>query len=370
MTNGDWDNRDATSSNINAEAPTEAIDYLVLKRSRVRYSKTKHTTHHSVGVDATNAPLQGQVEKERKPGCVYLAMPPQLSTAYQASYSQQNLGVAGMAVTDMIGRSEDGFSGISKALSDAAGASLPEFTDALAAGVFQSMGNALGLQGTVDANTIEQMAAGRVFNPFSEQIFKSMAFRTHSFNFKMLARSQQEAREIKSIIQWIKEGATPEIQKGDKSSMGALWDATENKGKHKGSLTTGSGDGKKDVKSTSGQVTDKANAAIFRAGVAQRFFNIPDHFDLRFVRVNPTANPSNWFNPMNGNFQDNTGYQTMHFKIHSSFCNGVGINYTPDGQYTSFKTFDGSMIQVPAINLSLSFIETRLVSRQDVEIGF
>ena len=90
----------------------------------------------------------------------------------------------------------------------------------------------------VDANTIEQMAAGRVFNPFSEQIFKSMAFRTHSINFKMLARSQQEAREIKSIIQWIKEGATPEIQKGDKSSMGALWDATENKCKHKGSLTT------------------------------------------------------------------------------------------------------------------------------------
>ena len=60
----------------------------------------------------------------------------------------------------------------------------------------------------------------------------------------------------------------------------------------------------------------------------------------------------------------------MHFRIHPSYCTGVAVNYTPDGQYTSFKSFDGSMVQVPAINLTLSFVETRLISQSDMESGF
>ncbi len=364
MSGRDSDNTLPTSGNINAEAPTEAMDYLVLKRSRIIYTKGGTNNWHGATLSGTTGiPTQGSVKKERKDGCVYLAMPPQLSTAYQPSYSQQNLGVPGMALYDAV--NSGGMDGIAKTISDAAGAAMPEFTDAAASKIFQSFGNALGLAGQVDANSIEQMTGGRVFNPFSEQIFKSMNFRTHTFNIKMLARSREEAREIKNIIQWIKEGATPQIQAGSDSSLGALWDSMPSNGDIKGNYTKGEN---KDA--VEGATTDAANDAFRKGGVSQRFFNIPDHFDLRFVRVNPEAAEYDWYNPASGNYSEHTGYNEMHFKIHSSFCNGVGINYTPDGQYTSFKAFDGSMVQVPAINLSLSFIETRLVSKQDVEIGF
>ena len=102
----------------------------------------------------------------------------------------------------------------------------------------------------------------------------------------------------------------------------------------------------------------------------QRFFEIPDHFDLKFMRVNPNANESNWWNPTQ-NFNEGEATSTMHFKIHSSFCNNIGVNYTPDGQYTSFKNIrNGGQMQVPVIALSLQFIETRLVSQQDISRGY
>ena len=32
---------------------------------------------------------------------------------------------------------------------------------------------------------------GRIFNPYSEQIFQGMSFRTHNFVFKFFARNQE-----------------------------------------------------------------------------------------------------------------------------------------------------------------------------------
>ena len=88
------------------------------------------------------------------------------------------------------------------------------------------------------------------------------------------------------------------------------------------------------------------------------------------MRVNPNANDSNWWNP-SGEYREGEATSSMHFKIHSSFCNNIGVNYTPDGQYTSFKSIrHGGQIQVPVIALSLTFIETRLVSRQDITRGY
>ena len=177
-----------------------------------------------------------------------------------------------------------------------------------------------------------------------------------------------EAQEIYNIIHWIKEGATPRIESG-----GELGDfvSTEDDGTGKFSKSfNNQGEETSSEKSTKSQAINEKYAAMLKDSKNQRFFNIPDHFDLKFLRVNPEASESDWWNPT-GQFREGEATSSMHFKIHSSFCNNVGVNYTPDGQYTSFKRIsDGKQIQVPAIALSLQFIETRLVSQQDIGRGY
>ena len=57
-----------------------------------------------------------------------------------------------------------------------------------------------GVQGNLDASVLSGLRHGKVFNPYTEQLFSQMNFRNHSFNIKMLARNYREAQEIKNII--------------------------------------------------------------------------------------------------------------------------------------------------------------------------
>ena len=351
------------SGNENVEAPTGAIDYLCLKRSRIIYNNSDKKNAHQF--DPSQSSLTG-VQRKRMDGCVYLAMPPQLSTSYQAAYSHQDVGLVGLGMAEAWG--QDSMDEIVKQIQGAAGMGVPEFASTTATGLANAFSGMLGLAGKVDANSLQQMSKGRVFNPFAEQIFKSMAFRQHQFNFKLLARSEKEAEEIQKIITWIKAGATPEIQgvQNKEDGLSGLSDGTLTASilmKGDKELDKDSVDKKKKVGDEYRKLLDKS--------MAQRFFKVPDHFDLKFLRVKP-GDENNWWNPAGGtDFQEGTNTTSMHFKIHSSFCNNIGVNYTPDGQYTSFKSIKtGRQIQVPAIALSLQFIETRLVSKHDVLRGY
>ena len=50
----------------------------------------------------------------------------------------------------------------------------------------------------------------------------------------------------------------------------------------------------------------------------------------------------------------------------------MAVNYTPDGQYTSFKdiTAIGGAISVPVIQIDMAFTETKLLSQADLMAGF
>ena len=355
-----------SGGNKTVEAPTEAIDYLCLKRSRIIYkdNPVKETSHHMHGSYNTTGVTNVKRMRNTDHVC-YLAMPPQLSTSYQAAYSHQDIGVTGLGLANAW--NENNLDTLTGAVSTAAGMGLPEFASATATSLANNFGNMLGLAGKMDANSLQQMTKGRVFNPFAEQIFKSMAFRQHQFNFKLLAKSYDEAVMIHDIITWIKEGATPEIEAGsnDKDYTGPVSD----KNKY-ANLYNQDGSAVDSKKVSKGQALSEKYEKLLEQSKNQRFFKIPDHFDLKFMRVNPNANDSNWWNP-SGEYREGEATSSMHFKIHSSFCNNIGVNYTPDGQYTSFKSIrHGGQIQVPVIALTLQFIETRLVSRQDITRGY
>ena len=58
------------------------------------------------------------------------------------------------------------------------------------------------------------------------------------------------------------------------------------------------------------------------------------------------------------------------FKIYPSVCTGISVNYTPDNQYVALKQPQSDGISVPAVVLQLSFTETRLLTENDVAVGY
>ena len=305
--------------------PTEAIDYVVFQRCRIKYKNTNGNSYYGLNLPGNN------VEVENNKNRVYLPIPPGLQTSYSPAYRQVDLGLMGAAlaagmggaINDAAAGKDGSYSEMAKQVQDLAAGILPEFTAAAFAGVANSASQALGLAGAVDAQSLAQLTSGKIFNPYTEQLFTNMQFRGHAFNFKMFARNNKEAEEIDKIIRYFKTGATPIIksQSGDK---------------------------------------DKKRA---------RYMEVPDKFDIKFIRLDPRTN----------SFTEN---KELHFKIFRSVCTNVAVNYTPDGQYNALEQdpagltradkdgHEAGAIHVPAVNLSLSFAETRFVGQADIKDGY
>ena len=301
------------------DGATEAIDYVCFQRTSVAYDDKNFRGYSLPGSNSAKRNL----DKDR----VYLSMPKGLQTQYAPSYRQIELGAAGAAAIQAVGSGSQSTQAMAELLSDTAGAVLPEFASGAFAGAINSAAQMGGLAGGIDANSLQALTRGRVFNPFKENVFTGINFREHNFNFKMVARSPQEAKEIQNILKYFKEGSVPNIGSSD--------DNTTDGGTKIESLT--------------------------RSLSSNRFFTVPDSFNIKFIRLKPDGK------------SDPSGEKDfMHFKIHPSVCKNITVNYTPDGQYTSFKKpGDGKgTIQVPAINLTLAFTELKLVTTIDINNGF
>ena len=285
------------------------IDYVVFQRTSV--------SHDDTGYRGYSFPSPNAAKRILDDNRVYLAMPKGVQTQYKSNYKQMDMGVLGAAVMDALassGESAD-LAGIAQ---QAAAAGLPEFASGTISNLVNAASGAGNLTGNIDANALQAMTRGRIFNPFKEQVFTGIDFRTHSFNFKMFSRSKKEAQMIKDIIDYFKMGSVP--------SLG--------------------GEG----------------AGFQSAGISgNRFLTVPDNFNIKFMRLKPDGEGSTEF------VEDK---DFMHFKIHPSVCTNVSVNYTPDGQYTSFKDVGSNQVMVPAIQLNLSFSEMKLVTAGDVSKGF
>ena len=309
--------------------PTEAVDYIHIQRSRIKYKDTNG------GYKGMNMP-GSESNLDRHDTSVYLAMPKNISTAYQASYSKVNMGVAGVMASSMLAGGQT-FDSAASTISNAAKAATPEVAASAIAGSISSLNQLLGGEGQVSKNDLLAVSQGRVFNPFAEQIFKEMQFRTHSFSFKLFSRSMNEAKEIHNIITYLKQGTAPilsGVKEGD--FLGIL------------------GGPNSDEKAIQER---KELMSKYKEISANRFFDIPDKYELRFVRYDPEADT----------ISEAGG---LHFRIKPSVCTGITVNYTPDGQYSSFQTVDQGAVSVPAIQLDMQFTETSVINQKSIAQGF
>lgn len=351
----------------NIENPsTVATDYLMIHRHRLNYEDGK------AGNNFYSRKTPGNRQKViYDDDVVYIAMPPNIQTAYGPSYKRMDIGVSGIAATQMLDSGDD-MGDLSKSLEGAARAAVGEFSTSAVVGLANQMNQFLGLSGQIDLNTITQLREGRIFNPFSEQIFAGMSFRTHNFAFKFFIRNQKEASHVYRIIRYLKQGALPDIQDGKFSEQ--LINKNEKFGQSNFGGDRG-GEGRSDIKREEENVFDTDYFKNFQDGYANddRFFKVPDRFDLRFTRVR-TDNKKSPKRLLKGKYNNpedvDENRKDLHFKIYPSVCTGLQVNYTPDNQYLARKRPDTDSIDVPAVVVSASFTETRLLTTRDAKVGY
>lgn len=305
-----------------ASAPTGTIDYLCIQRMRTNYNAS------SGGFFLNNLPGNDQASQlSPHPTKLYLACPPNLDVAYSAHYDEVQFGAIGRMAGSMLAQGADSGS-IATALKDMANDQMPEFVFSKIGGVIGNASSALG--GTTDSLNASQLAAvsqGKVFNPYTESVFRGVGFRTHQFDFKLVARNQKEAATIAQIIKYMKAGLLPRTGAGGAADK------------------------------TGGIAGGVANGAV---GVAAgRYLLVPDKFKLEYKRLKPGS--------------DTAGLMDLpHYKFALCILESMSVSYTPDGQYVAFKPehTGGEQIFVPAVSMRLSFKETAFVTHEQAAQGY
>ena len=332
-----------------ADSPTEAIDYVKFERRTLSYNSDGKSTGGYTGGALPNQ----SVSRGHHPDIVYLAMPPALNTSYNPSYRSMNLGSVGASLASGFSNDRSTYTTVAQTIQEAARAMQPEFSQGIITQLANNLSGMLGLQGNIDANGLEGLANGRVFNPYQEQLFAQMNFRQHQFSFKLYAKDWQEAKDIKKILSWFKEGSLPKFAAG-KYAEANTTTGKKFKGYNK------EGDVANDASELKGSDKDLADNYKDYAGQlhnlgdvsGRRFMQIPDSFDIGFRRMSDVSAG---------------GGNPLHFKIKRSVCNGIQVNYTPDNQYSAFMGQpDPSGMNNPATVLALSFLEVEILDKDDV----
>tara|TARA_R110000772_G_scaffold7228_3_gene24732 strand:+ start:345 stop:1475 length:1131 start_codon:yes stop_codon:yes gene_type:complete len=153
---------------------------------------------------------------------ITLPVPSNLQVQQGASYNDATLGLAGGmaagkintsditdagaslsgALTDIIGRATEAFKAKdTDAAIKGVGAGVPAFAAAGGAKLLGSVGGLLAFGGTVgNVSAGVSLDTGLAINPHLAVVFQGVGFRVHSFQYKFIARNQDESNVIKNII--------------------------------------------------------------------------------------------------------------------------------------------------------------------------
>ena len=328
------------------DAPTGRTDYLRIQRFRTNYAQSEN------GYGGDNLP-NNNVSTSLSSNIAYLNIPPSLTTSYQGDYDQINMGQLGVLAAQTAAGIAGGGNAtdtITSSLQSAASSAFPEMAYNKGASATQSLGSLTGLETGVTGGALQALTKGRIMNPFTEQVYNGIPFRNHTFDFKMFARNKKDAESIMSIIKYLKMGTVPCLGDADAAELDLLSQGTSGD-------TTSNSNG-----NTNGFTSQTTTSQINTSG---RFLLVPDKFLLEFVRMDPRTDSIT---------------RLPHYRFHPCVCTNVSVNYTPDGQYVSFKdaiadlsydeTTGSRQLLVPAVQLTLNFSETRIMTKQDIVAGY
>ena len=140
---------------------------------------------------------------------VALYLPPNVEDNTTAGYNDFRTGIAGFLAASGVNMSQIGDA---ESLARSLVASSGQLLDKAAKKAVSELSEiALGAEGT---EQLINKAFGQADNPYMEVLFDSMALRTFTYNFNFAPKNEQEAIEVKKIIQLFRFHMAPELQGG------------------------------------------------------------------------------------------------------------------------------------------------------------
>jgi hypothetical protein len=144
---------------------------------------------------------------------LYLYMPEDIEGQYGASWDAANLSNVAKTMLASFGEAANGKTGaaIGEALGGVKTVTENFFTKGT--GVVNAISQALQASnfGSLTVNDIFSASTGQILNPNTEVLYKGPKMRTFGLNFKMAPRNQNEADNIKNIIQAFKFATLPKF---------------------------------------------------------------------------------------------------------------------------------------------------------------
>lgn len=260
---------------------------------------------------------------------IILYMPEDIQTQYGASWGGKefsNIGAEalrgmGGALAGDVGQT---FNAVGQLIKNAAGAAPTMGAQGIADAI-----NKTGA-GNIDTNDVLGSSLGVILNPNTELMFSGFNMREFSMRFKLVPRNSKESLTIRKIIAQFKKVMLPTLA----SQPGGALDIAGNLKKLSGPAPANtSTDPKLDTSKLTG-----SNA---------NYIGVPGLCQVKFMK----------------------GSDLHPFIPQYKICaiTGVEVNYTPDGVYaTYYDGEDGSNAAPVAVELNLSFSETKLVYSQDI----
>ena len=208
----------AQSSSLGTDAMSrgQITDYLVIYVLNTSAGSGGFNPYANVGTASTSASWS---KEGTNAGTIYLHMPNQIQSNYQVEYEDVSMGVLGAsAVQALAGGGE-----VSAESIEAAAKSMkPEILAGTLSTALGMANNLTGVGGGISGSQLATLTQRKAFNPYKENVFKSVPFRNHSFNFKMVPRNKAEADEIKGIVNLLKWAMHPAYSStGDAQGLAA-----------------------------------------------------------------------------------------------------------------------------------------------------
>ncbi len=304
---------------------------------------------HSVTFSAyeTTKALRLGKDNEKLLATVKLPIPGNLQTAYNISYTETSLGALGREFMDALGGDDNAMKFIKQnaaafGTGAAAGGTIGALTGTGAVG--GALTGATGglavnaLLGLTDSDPNNQISAqvigstligtdpmamaaasqfGVARNPHKVVLFESVGFRKHSFSYQFTPKNRGESNRLKQLIHLFKYHASPGMNPTATLQFSKINEMLDNKTNFKNVTVSG----------------------------GKHFFKYPEFFKIQFKHPH------------------------FLFQIGNSFLTSVDVNYQPAGAPTYARDSHHDKPAPTQINLSLTFTETDIVTKENISTG-
>ena len=174
---------------------TQIREDLLKEQGIVDFDKTKAKADSGTSGRKDSSSIQLQNPTTRRIStAIALYMPQQITTSYQAKYSEDTIGIVAETVGGAIlsGMSGSGFKGVMGVLGAGAEEGINQFLQ---------KGAELAAPGAQAMMAIHQ---GKVITPKLELMFKGVGRRSFSYEFNFIPKSEKEAIEVEKIVKEFK----------------------------------------------------------------------------------------------------------------------------------------------------------------------